>query len=185
MSEIVKLSSVENKVIIIRGKHILIDRDVADLYNVEVKKINQAVSRNPDKFPEGYIIQLNSSEKNELVTNCDRFDTLKHSSVMPRAFTEKALYMLATILKSPVATQVTIEIVETFVRLHEFGRVINQLPDIKDEHQKQTLTHKCGILFGGILDNIGTISSETTVELNLAVVKVKHSIKREKRKKDD
>jgi hypothetical protein len=135
-----------------------------------------------DIFPDGYVFSIDNIEKSELVTNCDRFEKLKHSTVLPSAFNESGLYMLATILKSPTATQVTIAIVETFVRLREFGRVIDQLPDIKDESQKQSLTKRCGMLFGNILDDLDTISRETMVELNLAVVKVKHTVRKEKRK---
>ena len=79
----------------------IIDADVADLYGVETKRINEAVSNNPEKFPDGYILELSKNEKNELVENFDRFNRQKHSTAIPKAFTEKGLYMLATILKKP------------------------------------------------------------------------------------
>ena len=182
MSDIVKYEDVESKVIQLRGQQVIVDRDVAELYGVETKEINQAVKNNPDKFPDGYIFELSSDEVSALRSNFLTANVSPKTRVLPKAFTEKGLYMLATILKSPSATQATISIVETFVRLREFGRVIDQLPDIKDERQKQALMNRTGTLFGSILDSVGTISTETTVELNLAVVKVKHSIKREKRK---
>jgi len=89
MSEIVRFEDVERRVLTIRGQQVLIDRDVAELYGVETKKVNQAVKRNLDKFPMGYILAFNESEKHELVTNCDRFDMLKHSTALPTAFTKK------------------------------------------------------------------------------------------------
>ena len=105
MSEIIKYEEVEKRVLSIRGQHVLLDRDVAELYGVETKEVNQAVSRNTEKFPDGYVITLSSSEKSFVVTNCDRnSNALKMSRVLPTAFTEKGLYMLATILKSPTAT---------------------------------------------------------------------------------
>ncbi len=96
-------------IITLRNQQVILDCDVAELYGVETKEINQAVRNNPEKFPEGYIWAIDDQEKNELVKNFDRFEKQKHSSVLPRAFTEKGLYMLATILKSPRAVQTTIE----------------------------------------------------------------------------
>ena len=74
---------------------------MAELYGVETKRINEAVSNNPEKFPEGYVLMLDNQEKAELVENFDWFNRQKHSTSIPKAFTEKGLYMLATILKSP------------------------------------------------------------------------------------
>ena len=76
MSEIISYSQVEEKILNIRGQNVLLDRDVADLYDVTTKEVNQAVKNNPSKFPDGYIIKLNSQEKNELVKNFDQFNTL-------------------------------------------------------------------------------------------------------------
>ena len=100
------------------------DSDVAELYGVQTKEINQAVRNNSEKFPIGYIWELTGEEKNELVKNFDRFNRQKHSTVMPRAFTEKGLYMLATILKSPKAVETTIAIVEAYAKLKELSRVM-------------------------------------------------------------
>ena len=103
--EIIKFEELENKLIKYNEEFVLVDRDVAQLYGVETRDINKAVSNNPEKFPEGYIIELNEDEKKELVENFHRFNKLKHSTVNPKVFTEKGLYMLATIIKSKVATQ--------------------------------------------------------------------------------
>lgn len=81
-----------------RGKDVLLDRDVAMLYGAETKHINQALKNNPDKFPSGYVFELDKYEKCELVKNFDQFNSLRHSPSLPKAFAEKRLYMLATIL---------------------------------------------------------------------------------------
>ena len=95
------IPNVEEKIITLRNQQVILDCDVAELYGVETKRINEAVSNNPEKFPEGYIWLINEQEKNELVENFDRFEKQKHSTVTPKAFTEKGLYMLATILVPP------------------------------------------------------------------------------------
>lgn len=99
MSNIVE---VENKIVVLRKQQVLIDSDVAELYGVETKVINQAVNNNPEKFPKGYVLKLSNYEKDRLVDKFERFKNQKHSSVNPKAFTEKGLYMLATILKRHV-----------------------------------------------------------------------------------
>lgn len=90
------------------GVTVLLDSDLAGVYGVETRDISKAVANNPDKFPIGYLVELSNAEnaeKAELVKNFHRFDKLKHSTVNPKAFTEKGLYILATIVKSPQATQ--------------------------------------------------------------------------------
>jgi len=95
----------------------MIDRDLARLYEVPTKALNQAVKRNARRFPDDFIFQLTMAEKNELVTNCDRFRPLKHSSQMPHAFTEQGVAMLSSVLNSERAIEVNILIMRAFVRL--------------------------------------------------------------------
>ena len=128
---VIRFSDVESCIIELRDQRVLLDRDVAMLYDVETKEINQAVKNNPDKFPAGYLIECNKVEKAEPVKNFDRFNPLKHSTALPTAFTEKGLYMLATILKSNKATQTTIAIVEAFARIKELSRTYSYLPPMK------------------------------------------------------
>ncbi|WP_317192399.1 ORF6N domain-containing protein [Sphingobacterium faecale] len=97
----------------------MLDRDLAEIYGVETRTLKQAVRRNIDRFPPDFRFQLTNDEKNELVTNCDRFDTLKHSSVNPQAFNEHGVLMLANVLKSSIATQMSIRLVRTFVQLRK------------------------------------------------------------------
>ncbi|MEH2789683.1 ORF6N domain-containing protein [Segatella copri] len=124
----------ESKIIIIRDTQVILDRDVAELYGVETRDINKAVKNNPKKFPPGYIIELNSSEKQELVENFHRFNTLKHSTVAPHAFTEQGLYMLATILKGDLAISTTIAIIDTFTQLRKLARTIDKVNEDAKEH---------------------------------------------------
>ena len=95
--QVIEHDQIENKIIEIRKQKVIIDSDVAELYGVDTKRINEAVKNNPEKFPDGYIFEVNANEKNELVENFDRFNKIKHSTVKPKAFTERGLYMLATI----------------------------------------------------------------------------------------
>lgn len=154
---------------------------MANLYGVETKRINEAVNNNPEKFPDGYILELSDNEKNELVENFDRFNRQKHSTAIPKAFTEKGLYMLATILKSPKAVETTIAIVEAYAKLKELARVITEVPQHEDDKVvQQSLVQRGGQLAAELLsDTLPIQSSETSVELNLAMFKFKHTVKRE------
>ncbi len=127
MSEIIPAEVIESRILIIRGKKVMIDRDLAMLYGVETKALNQAVKRNLARFPQDFMFQLSESERNELVTNCDRFRTLKHSSANPYAFTEQGVAMLSSVLKSERAVLVNIVIMRTFVKLREMISTHKQL----------------------------------------------------------
>ena len=135
----IKLETVQDKIIDIRGEKVILDSDVAALYGVETKRINEAVKNNQDKFPEGYIFKLTDSEEKELVENFDRFNKIKHSSADLKAFTEKGLYMLATIIKSPKAVQTTLDIIETYARIKDLSRSISKLPKANETEQKNIL----------------------------------------------
>lgn len=117
MSNLIKFEAVENKIIEVREQKVILDNDVALLYGVSTKEINQAVKNNPDKFPADYVFTLAKQEKNEVVKNFDHLSKLKFSPQLPKDFTEKRLYMLATILKSKRATQTTLAIIETYSRI--------------------------------------------------------------------
>ena len=92
---IVTEEGIQSRIFTFRGVQVMLDRDLAELYQVETKVLNQAVKRNIKRFPESFRFQLTLEEKNELVTNCDRFRTLKHSSSLPYAFTEQGVSMLS------------------------------------------------------------------------------------------
>jgi len=187
MSELVKYQDVKDKILEIQGERVLLDRDVAELYGVETKHINQALRNNPEKFPEGYIIALESDDWDILRS---KFLTLsgngwgQHTKYKPNAFTEKGLYMLATILKSPTATQTTLAIVETFANLRELSDVIRQLPEVQDVNLQESLMIRGSEIVSEIFDEtiLDVTGNETSFELNLGALKVKHTVKREKRK---
>ncbi|MDR0872592.1 MAG: ORF6N domain-containing protein [Prevotellaceae bacterium] len=179
LPQITNISSVEDKIITLRNQNVLLDSDVAELYGVQTKEINQAVRNNPEKFPAGYVFDLQSAENQKLVKNFDRFNKLKHSTVMPKAFTEKGLYMLATILKSEKATNTTIEIVETFTKIRELSRAVAEISETEEEEKQKQLMKKSGEILADILGNdMKTTDTETTVEINLALMKFKHTVKR-------
>ena len=168
--------------ITLRNQQVILDCDVAELYGVETKEINQAVRNNPKKFPKGYIWTLDEQERVELVKNFDRFEKQKHSSVLPRAFTERGLYMLATILKSSKAVDTTLAIVEVYAKLRELSRVMVELPQQEEGTviQKELL-HRGGQLIEDLVtDVLPKQSTETSFELNLAMFKFRHSVRREK-----
>ncbi len=99
-NDIKKVSYIENKIFTIRGLKVMVDRDLAELYGVETKKLNQAVKRNIDRFPNDFMFQLTPEEQNELVTNCDHLKNLKYSYQNAYVFTEQGVAMLSSILKS-------------------------------------------------------------------------------------
>ena len=178
MSDMVKIENLKDMIIEVRGQHILLDSDVAQIYGVETKRINEAVKNNPDKFPDGYIVELNKNEWDSLKS---KFSTsIKGGKVkLPSAFAEKGLYMLATILKSPQATQATISIVETFSKIRELSRSIKKLSMVQDKADQKSLMQKSGELIAEIFDDdLQTSDTETSIELNFAVLKFKHIIKK-------
>ncbi len=148
MSNEIAAKTIEAKILTIRNQQVMIDRDLAELYGTETKVLNQAVKRNIERFPEDFMFALDKSEKDELVTNCDRFETMKHSTVMPYAFTEQGVAMLSSVLKSPTAVEVNIQIMRAFVAMRHFlqnnAQVFSEINTIKKQlldtnvHQKET-----------------------------------------------
>jgi hypothetical protein len=180
---IVKFSDVESRILDIRGQQAILDSDVAELYGVETKEVNQATKNNQDKFPKGYLLSISKAEKTKLVKNFDRFNRLKHSTALPTAFTEKGLYMLATILRSAQATQTTLAIVETFSKIRELSRTVAELSQSPEEFKQKTLMQKSGEIIADILsDDLVTSDTETSIEINFALMKFKHTIRKKPKK---
>lgn len=188
---IIKFETIENKLIQYKNQFVLVDSDVAHLYGISTKEVNQAVANNPDKFPDGYTIELTKEEKIELVKNFDRFNRLKHSTVNPKVFTEKGLYMLATIIKSKIATETTLDIIETFAKVKELSRNINDIMKTEDKEVQKELAQKSNQILEDIIeiepdilsdDEEGEIVKTTTkFEFNLGFAKVSRSIKKIKK----
>ena len=117
---IISQKHIESQIFTIRGLQVMIDRDLAEMYQVETKVLNQAVKRNSERFPIQFRFQLTENEKIELVTICDRFDSLKHSSSNPNVFTEQGVAMLSAVLRSKIAVQISIQIINAFVEMRKF-----------------------------------------------------------------
>ena len=179
----VTTQDVEARMIMLRNQPVLIDADVAALYGVDTKRVNEAVKNNPQKFPYGYLFELDKYEKKEVVENFDHLNNLKYSKVAPTAFTERGLYMLATILKGDRAISTTLAIIDTFVQVRELARTMEALQNVEDGGaQQRTLLQRTGDLLAEVVGhNLSTRTTETEIELNFAVVKIKHKVIR----KDD
>ena len=178
MLQIIKYEQVKDKIIVLRGQQVILDSDVAQLYGVETRIINQAVKNNPNKFPDGYLLKLDNKEVADLRSKI-LISSWGGRRSAPTAFTESGLYMLATILKSDRATQTTIAIIDTFVKLRELTRTMQAVAVEGDETQKKSLMQRSGELIGEVLGSqLDTTETETEIELNFAVVKIKHKIKK-------
>jgi len=139
--EKIKDEFIANQIITLRGKKVMIDSDLAKLYGVSTKRLNEQVKRNLKRFPDHWRFQLTNLELIELVTNCDRLSLLKHSSANPYAFTEQGVAMLATTLRSPVAVNVSISIMSAFVEMRRLlTRNSNIITRITNLEYKQSET---------------------------------------------
>jgi hypothetical protein len=127
MNELVVQGEISNRIYTMRNEQVMMDRDLAELYGVETKRLNEQVKRNSERFPADFMFQLSDNEKNELVAKCDRFNSMKYSTVNPYAFTEQGVYMLSSVLKSKKAIEVNISIIRTFKKLREFSKHYNAL----------------------------------------------------------
>lgn len=114
---LVPIGNIENMIFIIKGQKVMVDADLARLYGVSTKRLNEQVKRNIKRFPRDFMFSLSDIEKNELVANCDRFNNLKHSTTLPSAFTEQGIAMLSSVLNSERAILMNIAIMRAFVKL--------------------------------------------------------------------
>jgi len=207
MKSLINYDDVNTKIITIRNQNVILDSDVAVLYGVQTKEVNQAIKNNPKKFPEGYVFELSKQEwynqralttstgsksahsghvvKNfdHIAENSRKSDGYLKSHAVPKAFTEKGLYMLATILKSNRAIEATIAIVETFAKLKELANNIATLnsidPEVIEPEVIESTVKRAGGLLNDLFFSALPTSSETSVELNLGLLKAKHSVKSE------
>jgi len=132
---------IEQKIFMVRGHRVMIDRDLAELYGVCTKVLNQAVKRNVSRFPLDFMFQLTKIEKEEVVTNCDHLKTLKFSPQLPYAFTEQGVAMLSSVLHSENAIQVNIAIMRAFVKLKQILSVNKDLAYKLAELEKRIEKH--------------------------------------------
>ena len=106
-------------ILVIRGHKVLLDADLADLYGVTTKRLNEQVKRNPERFPADFLFPLTAEEKAQVVANCDHLQRLKFSPALPNAFTEHGALMAASVLNTPRAVEMSVFVVRTFVRLRQ------------------------------------------------------------------
>jgi hypothetical protein len=137
MTDIIPLETIERRILLIRGHKVMIDADLADIYGVTTKRLNEQIKRNRDRFPEDFMFQLTEKEKAEVVANCDHLKKVKYSPVLPSAFTEHGAIMVATILNSPVAVQASIHVVRAFVKLREMLATHKDLARKLEEMEKK------------------------------------------------
>ena len=111
--------SIESLILTIRGRKVIIDADLAAIYEVQTRTLNQAVKRNADRFLEDFLFQLNAKEKSEVITNCDHLARLKYAKALPFAFTEHGAIMAATVLNSARAVAMSVYVVRAFLQMRE------------------------------------------------------------------
>jgi len=135
-----------SKIFLIRGQKVMIDRDLAELYGVETKYLNRQVKRNKERFNKRFMFQLNQDEKNELVTKCHRLESLKHSRTLPYAFTEHGALMASNIIKNPLAIEISILIIDGFVKIREMfatNKEVRQIiKTLEEKYLKQDLINE-------------------------------------------
>ncbi|MCH5226776.1 MAG: ORF6N domain-containing protein [Muribaculaceae bacterium] len=190
MADIITTSEVKDVIIPLRGEEVILDFEVAKLYGVETKRINEAVKNNPEKFPTGFVLELTKEEwkvlRSKISTLEDKNGKGNHPKYLPKAFTERGLYMLATILKSPIATQTTLAIVNTFAQVREVRRQILAMHAMEGKMDKKSqmnfLTGFGNLLTDILMPEMETSDTETSMELNFVIGKLKHTVKRSKKK---
>ena len=139
----------------IRGYKVMIDTDLAALYEAETKVLKQQVKRNNDRFPKDFMFQLTKEEKTQLVTNCDRLSNLKHSSVLPMAFTEQGVAMLSAVLRSKKAIKINIEIMRAFA---VYRAMLKEDKSLRKEIK--ALDEKINKVFRYMLDKIDALHQD-------------------------
>lgn len=140
-NEITTITSIEDRIFTIRGQKVMIDKDLAELYGVKTMVLNQAVKRNLKRFPDDFMFKLNDDEFKELITNCDRLQSLKHSPTTPYAFTEQGVSMLSSVLNSDKAITINVEIIRAFVRLRQYAMLQTAKAQDLIELKKMLMLH--------------------------------------------
>ena len=135
--------TINHKILMVRGQKVILDRDLAELYGVDTKRLNEQVKRNGNRFPDNFMFELSKEEKDELVANCDHLAKLKFSPVLPKVFTEHGILMAANVLNSDRAIQVSIQIIELFVRmrriLQDHGELLLRMEKVERNIGKHDL----------------------------------------------
>jgi hypothetical protein len=115
-----RIRAVERIILTVRGQKVILDADLARVYGVPTRRLNEQVKRNKERFPDDFVFELSPDEKAEVVANCDHLVKLKFSPVLPCAFTEHGAIMAATVLSSPDAVRMSVFVVRAFVKMREY-----------------------------------------------------------------
>ncbi len=140
---VTRIHEIDSRILLIRGKKVMLDRDLAQLYGATTKRLNEQVKRNRERFPTDFMFQLTQVEKDEVVANCDHLVSLKYAPSLPYAFTEHGAVMLASVLNSSTAVEVSVLVVRAFVRMRrlfvqheELARKLRMLEDRVSDHDE-------------------------------------------------
>ena len=164
----------------------ILDADIAELYGVETKRVNEAVRNNPDKFPADYMFELTEEETCRLRSKFSSTNFSSKSRAFPKAFTEKGLYMLATILKSRQATMATFAIIETFAKVRELRQELVELHKESNKTKQLDKMHHFGEMLADIVTpELETVETESTLELNFIIGKLSHTVRRIKKTNEE
>lgn len=178
------IKEVENKIAVIRGIPVIADADVAALYGVKTKEVNQAVYNNPDKFPPGYMFELSMNELQDLRSKILTTNVSSKNRKTTKVFTERGLYMLATVLRGDRAREVTFAIIETFYKVRSLKRELLELHSEPDkEVQNQKMKHFGEVLSDIVMPDMETSETESSLEINFIIGKLKHSVKKVRKEK--
>ena len=173
------MREVEDKIAVIRSKEVIADADVAALYGVKTKEVNQAVRNNLEKFPARYMFELTSNELRDLRSKILATNVSVMNRNSTKVFTERGLYMLATILKGERARDITFAIIETFARVRELKRELLDLHKETDKSkQASKMQHFGEVLTDMVMPDLQTSETESTLEINFFIGKLKHTVKR-------
>lgn len=164
-AQLIPIETIQSKIFVFRDQKVMVDSDLAELYGVKTFVLNQAVKRNSKRFPKDFMFKLNDNEKNELITICDRFQNLKHSTSNPNVFTEHGVTMLASILNSDRAIKINIQIVRAFVEMRtvilsseDISKKITIIEALLLKHEKDLKNHNN--LIGEILNLLTSSQDE-------------------------
>ena len=173
------MQKVEEKIAVIRNLEVIADADVAYLYGVETKRVNEAVRNNPEKFPSRYMFELTNSELQDLRSKISSTNVSSMNRNPTKVFTDRGLYMLATILKGETARDVTFAIIETFTKVRELKRELLELHNETDKDvQKTKIQHFGDVLSDIVMPDLQTSETESSLEINFFIGKIKHTVKR-------
>ena len=187
----IKFETLESKLIVFRNSLVLLDKDVASLYEIEPKRLKEQLKRNIEKFPENYAYQISDEEFDFMVSQNATPSKKEYGGTNPWVFTEKGLYMVATILKSKKATEATFVIIETFANIRKLSRNLNSIDEHQTKEEQQALVEESNQLLETIIDiepvrklKDDETEIETKIEINLGVVKISRVVKTKKSKEE-